>query len=306
MKEAVPNFYHKFKCIAGECRHNCCIGWEIDIDAETMQLYQEMKTPLGERILSNVEGEPPHFVLAEGERCPLLNAEGLCDIICACGEDALCEICSLHPRFRNFYSDFAETGLGLCCEEAARIILAECEPFSVVMPEDVVLSEEEELFFARRDAIFSVLQDREKTMKARFSVLAEGFGFSFSFSLSELLPVYLGLERLDESWTDMLCDLDGYEFSGSVFESEAFSLSFEQLSVYFIFRHLTDAMWDGDYSDRVRFALLSCFIIGALWSYQKEKRGELSLSDMAEIVRMYSAEVEYSEENVETLLFTES
>ncbi len=302
MKEAVPGYYQRFKCIADQCKHNCCIGWEIDIDEDTMAEYRKMETPLGERILKSIEGEPPHFILGAGDRCPFLNDKGLCDIICACSEEALCEICTLHPRFRNFYSGFAEVGLGLCCEEVARIVLSEQEPFAVLMPAGVALSEEEELFFARRQKIFAALQDRSKAVGERFSFLATMFGFAFSFSLSELVTQYLALERLDEAWTEKLCALKDYTVSEEVFEAEDWQLPFEQLAGYFIFRHLTDAMWDGDYKARVHFALMSCFIIAVLWSYHKEKTGDLCLSDMAEIARMYSAEVEYSEENLEVLM----
>jgi len=42
MKEIFPNYYDKFTCIAGACKHNCCIGWEIDIDESTMELYESM------------------------------------------------------------------------------------------------------------------------------------------------------------------------------------------------------------------------------------------------------------------------
>ena len=37
---------------------------------------------------------------------------------------ALCQICRDHPRFRNYYSSRVEMGLGLVCEEAARVILS--------------------------------------------------------------------------------------------------------------------------------------------------------------------------------------
>ncbi|MBE7041710.1 MAG: hypothetical protein E7400_07075 [Ruminococcaceae bacterium] len=298
MKEAVPNYYRKFKCIAEKCRHNCCIGWEIDIDEVAMAQYQAMEGDIGERIRKNIEGEPPHFILGAGDRCPFLNDEGLCDIICALGEDALCDICTLHPRFRNFYSDFFETGLGLCCEEAARLILSEKEPFSVLMPADVTLSEEEELFFAKRQAIFDLLQDRTKSIGKRFSALAKAFGFDFCFSLGELCKLYLSLERLDENWTEVLRGLQDFSFDGRIFEEVEFQIPFEQLSVYFVFRHLTDAMWDGDYASRIYFALMSCYLIGAVWA----KCGVFNLEKMAEVARQYSAEVEYSEENLDALM----
>lgn len=35
-----PDFYDSFKCRAGECTDSCCIGWEIDIDDETMRKYE--------------------------------------------------------------------------------------------------------------------------------------------------------------------------------------------------------------------------------------------------------------------------
>ena len=42
MKEVFPNYYKKFKCIKDKCKHNCCIGWEIDIDEDTMDLYNSL------------------------------------------------------------------------------------------------------------------------------------------------------------------------------------------------------------------------------------------------------------------------
>lgn len=36
-----------------------------------------------------------------------------------------------HPRFHNWYADVLETGLGLCCEETARLILTTPEPFTL-------------------------------------------------------------------------------------------------------------------------------------------------------------------------------
>ncbi len=302
MKEIFPNYYDRFTCIAGDCKHSCCIGWEIDIDESAMELYRSMDTEMGRRIRANIEGEPPHFILGAGDRCPFLNDEGLCEIICACGENALCDICYLHPRYKNFYTNFEETGLGFCCEEATRIILFEQEPFSVNLPENILLSEEEELFFAKRQKILNLLQNRSLTIAERFSALAESFDFSFNFSLEHLCDVYLGLERLDEAWTERVETLRGFSFDGEIFTSEALQVPFEQLAVNFIFRHLTDAMWDGAYAERIRFALVSCYLIGALWSHSGKQNNGFSMNEMVEIVRLYSSEIEYSEENTEALI----
>ena len=52
------------------------------------------------------------------------------------GEGYLCEICDAHPRFKNFFTDRVEIGIGLCCEEAARIILNEKEAFFLEFKEN--------------------------------------------------------------------------------------------------------------------------------------------------------------------------
>lgn len=285
MKETVPSYYKKFKCIAGSCRHSCCIGWEIDIDQDTIELYNSLEGELGERIRNNIEGEPPHFILKEGERCPFLSSTGLCDIICEYGEDALCDICALHPRFNNVYSSFIETGLGLCCEEAARIILYEKEKFHIELPDEV--TEEEKAFFEKREEIFSILQNRDKSIKERFNSLAEMFGLDINYTAEELKNLYLSLERLDESWTDILNNING--FKGEIFEK--FSIEFEQLAVYFVFRHLHSAIKDKDFASRVGFAIISCMTIATVCG-----------KDITDTARMYSAEVEYCQENMEKII----
>ena len=125
MKIVVPNYYKEFQCIASACRHSCCIGWEIDIDSATYSYYGSIGGDIGERLkeCTAVNDGQAHFILDKNERCPFLNCNGLCDIITECGEESLCDICADHPRFRNFFSDRTEIGLGLCCEAAAKLIL---------------------------------------------------------------------------------------------------------------------------------------------------------------------------------------
>ncbi len=139
MKTLVPNYYKSFKCTASSCRHTCCRGWEIDVDGDKLSSY--MKDP--EIAPYIVAGDEPHFKLLPGETCPFLNEEGLCRLIIRSGEDILCNICRDHPRFRNFWADRTEIGLGLVCEQAGRIILSYPEPLCLEAIEDN--GEEEEI-----------------------------------------------------------------------------------------------------------------------------------------------------------------
>ena len=301
MKEVTPDYYSQFECIAGKCKHNCCIGWEIDIDEKALNFYRNLESPLGKRIMNNIEGDEPHFILDENERCPFLNCDNLCEIISECGKEALCDICRLHPRFRNFYTGFVETGLGLCCEEAARIILSLRNKFCIHIPDGVETNGCEKVFFEIRSKIFNILQNRDLKISKRFDCLSQMFGLKFDFSIKRLCEVYLSLERLDEEWTRELENLANYEFNSAIFDDDRFSLPLEQLSVYFIFRHLAGALEYGDYSERVMLAAAGCYVIAALWKYHKD---ELTDEKMIDIVRMYSSEIEYSEENIDLLLFS--
>lgn len=274
-----PNYYSKFKCVADKCKHSCCIGWEIDIDADTMGMYNSLEGEFAEKLRANIGGEIPHFILKDADRCPFLNQNGLCDIICNLGEDALCDICSLHPRFSNFYDDFTETGLGLCCEEAARIILTENEKFSLDLPSFAHNDE----FFKERKQVFDILQNRDVSVLQRFKKLAHTYRLEFEFSNKELYEFYLSLERLDESWENALEKLKKHNGS-EVFEREDLQIFFEQLSCYFVFRH---------FEKGVGFVLLSCYVIGQI-CFECD-----NIEDMLDVVRMYSSEIEYSEENTQ-------
>ena len=37
MKITAPDYYSQFKCIADQCRHTCCVGWEIEVDDEGLE-----------------------------------------------------------------------------------------------------------------------------------------------------------------------------------------------------------------------------------------------------------------------------
>lgn len=137
MKTVAFDYYEKFKCIANNCTDNCCIGWEIDIDEKSLTYYKNLGGELGEKLAQNInfDASPAHFIL-NGERCPFLNGDNLCDIIINQGEDKICEICTLHPRYFEWYNDLCEAGIGLCCEEATRLILTDNERVMITSDDD--------------------------------------------------------------------------------------------------------------------------------------------------------------------------
>ena len=291
MKIFAPDYYRNFKCIAGDCKHSCCIGWEIDIDSETAELYKNVPGEFGKRLSENIDFDENGgvFRLCENERCPFLNEKGLCDIYINLGPEALSQICDDHPRFRNYFESRTEIGLGLCCEEAAKLILEketktgifeideDGEPFSP--------SEEDEEFFDLREEIFDAVQNREKTFAERISDVFGIFGAKTpETDFEKLAKLCLSLERLDEKWTEVLEEIVKNPSAPENFDETAA----EQLLCYFIFRHLK--------SDYPLLSLYYCVFS----FYMTEKAAEQT--GILEAARLWSSEIEYSDENEDVIL----
>ena len=179
MKYQKPSFFDQFKCIGSACTDTCCAGWEIEVDETTAQGYLAEKGAFGDRLRREIGSEPgEYFFKLQNNRCPFLNKENLCDIFINLGEDRLCDICREHPRFYNWFGDYTEVGLGLCCEEAERLLFSDSKPLTFV--EEVHTdasdllddeSEECEQMLEERKAIFSILQNRKKNIGARLKRL---------------------------------------------------------------------------------------------------------------------------------------
>ncbi len=296
-----PSYYSKFKCKMDKCAHTCCVGWEIDIDSDTLEYYNSLEGPFAERIRRSISYDDcAHFVLDKDERCPFLNKSGLCDIISKLGEDSLCDICSDHPRFRNFYSNHTEIGLGLSCEAAAELILNYKDSFGIVpidADEDIMLTDEEKNVLDTRDRFISIMKDRKIPIAKRFEKISNE-----NFDIKKWLDFYLGLERLDNSWTDILKNIRAESFF-SFDTDDRLAIPLEQLMVYFLFRHIPSAIDDGDITSKIRFCLLSCNIINTLCISEIRNNPQKEIiSTFMDIARMYSSEIEYSDENTHLIM----
>jgi len=309
MKRYVPDYYADFACIMGDCRHSCCIGWEIDIDNHSLARYRSIDGETGKRLRNNIvsDGESAHFRLAEGERCPFLNGSGLCDLILELGEDILCQICADHPRFRNFYSEREEMGLGLCCEAAGRLILQRSQPARWILIDDDGIEddlyEDEAELLQLRDELTAIAQDRQFGMDTRIEKILHYSGMQgMNLRFSERAGFLLTLERLDEAWTKQLLQLDRSTPSFPLPDGKNCSIALEQLLVYLLWRHLPAALDDGDLRGRIAFVLFIWQLLRDMIAVFSEKRGSFDIEDAVELARLYSSEIEYSDENIGAIL----
>ena len=212
--------------------------------------------------------------------------------------------CTEHPRYYSFLSDRTEMGLGLCCEEAARIILSQTEKFSLFVlddngEKDEISSRDERLLILRKN-LFTLLQNRKIPLSDRTEHLLTVAGADFpNKSIAEWVDVFSGFEIMNPAWADALSMLSKAETEDAMHE---FDTAFENLMIYFIYRHLSAAFDGTDLAARISFAYLGFKIIKALCAAKKSLTGECSFADLCEFARLYSAEIEYSEENTEALI----
>lgn len=305
MKLIAPDYYPQFRCIAGACRHTCCAGWEIDVDSETRAFYRQVPGTLGARLREQIVDaqDGAHFRLGEKERCPFLNGEGLCDLIIGLGEEHLCQVCADHPRYRNFLTDRTEIGLGLCCEAAARLILSRQAPVQLITLEDdgagEALWDEEGVVLDERDRLIEIAQERWRTMDERAAAICRLMCIPevLTRPMDEWAEVYGDLEQLDPAWQQEL----RYLSEPGTPLGEAWEIPLEQLLVYFLYRHVTGAVEDDDLAGRTAFAVISWLVVRGV-CMGRAARGSFTLDDLAEVARMYSSEIEYSDENMQRVI----
>ncbi len=315
-----PSYYSSFSCSADRCSDNCCIGWEIDIDEKTAEFYRGVKGDFGRRLRENISSENS-FIL-KNERCPFLNDKNLCDIIISCGENHLCQICSDHPRFYEWYGNIKEGGVGLCCEEAAKLILTvEDTTFAQSEVNDTPEEIDEELFsllFSAREELFSITEKKDLTVKEKLCLLLDSaekiqliidnphlaqelmeksvsIPLSDNVSLKELVNIFSSFEPIDESWTKEAESLQK-SLSGECYLShtckteEKFILN---LVRYFLFRYFLKGTFDGEVLSKVKLGVVSILMIKAMC----ENKSDLAV--WVEKSKLYSKQMEYSDENRE-------
>jgi len=296
-----PPYYGAFRCSAGSCQHSCCIGWEIDIDPASFKRYSHLSGSIGHRLRSsmqvNSDGDA-FFTTVEGDRCPFLRTDGLCDLILLLGEDALCDICTLHPRYRNDFAGRTEVGLGLCCEQAAHLILTYPAPPILAPIPWPKRMEAEGRDVCGEEAAFELellsLRDRLLIRLFEESTLSWLLSLAREHTVASYAATLLALSRLDPAWDEMLAPLLTEKRSLSDFDPLDLDMPLRQLSAYFITRHIPCAADQEEIRAALRFIACAVAFVGFGCCH--------SLSRLLEFARMFSAEIEYDTDNLSSLI----
>lgn len=302
-----PTFYRDFKCIANRCTDSCCIGWEIDIDSATYDKYRLMPEAFRKNIA--VCDGVAHFVLTQDERCPFLQKDGLCKIILEHSEDMLCDICREHPRFYEWYGEYKDAGVGLCCEEAVRLLLESEKALEYETVETQEISDDDtpedicKSVFELRKSLFSIINDRSLALSERIEKCFSEIGVkdvavpcSADEFFAECVEIAKEMSPFDELWEKYILRLEALSFQAvKKHINKALSenqIRYEKSLSYFVFRHFIKACFDGDLLAHFKLAVIMLIF---------ELLIDCVNDDLLFNIRYLSKQVEYSEENIDAL-----
>lgn len=296
MKIYAPKYYKRFKCIADKCKNSCCVGWEIDIDDKVYEKYLSVGGKLTDNIVT--EEDCRYFRLDNG-RCPHLKENGLCEIIIERGEEYLAQICREHPRFYNYVCGRKEAGIGIVCEEAARLVINDKDTFLL---EEIGECDEEDISaeyssLTERDSIIRFAFESDKHVFEKLQELKERYSVSTEMhTVYEWIDMLLELEILDEAWRNILKERRSRGKKNDICD---YNDEILRLFIYFVYRHVTAATSYSSLRARLGFSILSIEII----SYLFEREEACDVNALTELARLFSSEIEYSEENTDALIF---
>ncbi|MDO5291535.1 MAG: flagellin lysine-N-methylase [bacterium] len=126
---------------------------------------------------------------------------------------------------------------------------------------------------------------------------------------------FLGLEILDDEWKESAARVTALfdtvteeqylqyrEGFLSYYKEQGRDYEYEHLLVYFIFRYGMKAVYDQDFLAKIKFAVASFLVIRDMDVERFHSNGgNFTVEDRIDVARIYSKEVEHSEDNLETL-----
>ena len=306
-----PEYFDRFRCIAGACPDSCCKEWDVQVDETSAEFYRTLPGPLGDRlreVLSSEDGETV-ITIIDG-RCPMWRADGLCRIQAELGEAALCKTCREFPRLTHDYGDFLELQLELSCPEAAKFIL-NAQPSAPVVTEVPGSGEADydadamAVLKSTRDVMLSILSDTSRPVG---EVLALGllYGYEVQGELDggEARP-FDAVSALDSvrdfakpanprQMTDFFLDLEILtpEWEALLRSPAPGPWTCQHLAMarYLVERYWLQAVSDYDLYSRVKFLVIACLLVKHLGG------------DVCRTAQLFSKEIENDADNIDAIL----
>ena len=170
--------------------------------------------------------------------------------------------------------------------------------------------------FHLRDEAFAIVQDRSLPLRVRMHRLLD-FGVQAQRTLfgnmspaerdtadetdtrAALFDMMTEMEPYDETWPDYVQLLEDNGLQANLDDMDG---GYENLLVYFLYRHFAHGVTDGRIAARVGFCAVSVWFICLMNTKCLRDTGEFTPWDRIVCTKDYSKQVEYSAENMEMAL----
>ena len=203
--------------------------------------------------------------------------------------------------FFNRVGNRVEVGLGLVCEEAARLILGDDEPFLLeeigASEDDTDVDTDYEEALIIRDKIISYLDDSGVKFEEALAHISKEYDVKCDFyTFAEWCDIFLGLECLDPEWHNIIAEAN--ISSNTPFSQDCDSF-YIRLLKYLVYRHVGVSENYLNLRARLGFSLLCADFVRRI----AEREPGTTFERICDISRMLSSEIEYSEDNTASLIF---
>lgn len=169
-----PDYYKQFSCIADKCPDTCCGKWQIVIDDDSLEKYEDYNGEYRDELRRKVNWKEGVFRHGRSGKCAFLRDDMLCDMYIHMGKNSLCTTCREYPRHTEEFENVREISLSLSCPEVARILMNITDKVTFATEED----DEDEVFddfdyflYSNlediREEILNVIQDRSVDIRSR-------------------------------------------------------------------------------------------------------------------------------------------
>ena len=190
MRRVRPDYYEKFQCIADRCTITCCQEWKIGVDNETNRKWKKLLPP--DTVVDKKKNLSAYTVKKDGmrvialdekHRCPFLNEEKLCRLLCTYTDRVLSDTCTQFPREVHRFSTHEEETLMPCCpavidiwKDAKEIVFSKVD------------REYKDLLFAIREHMMELLEDSTQRLEDQ---LKQGFYILLELNKQDSLTIQL-------------------------------------------------------------------------------------------------------------------
>jgi len=134
-------------------------------------------------------------------------------------------------------------------------------------------------------------------------------------AFGQRMQVFTKMEILDHEWKDYSkkmyrtffgVDVKSHEYVDYLHTFDAYyskrEFEYEHLMVYFTFRYFMKSVYDRNFLGKAKFAVASYLLIHDMDALRfLENEGEFTKADRIDVARIFSKEVEHSEDNLEML-----